>query len=114
MGYRSTFVTDDSSLPLPQWFINKWEPSVWINLDTTRYIHGQPALPISSKQEMKEYGYWSDLAEDLQRCIREYDCSWKDEYVIRLMFLHEDGLFNLVEITLNEIIRHNHPTVTTT
>lgn len=88
MGYRSTFVTDDQDLKLPQWFVDKWEHAVFFNPNHK--------LPIASKQEGKAYGMWSDIPHDLQRVIREN--SDGRERCVHFVFLHEDGLITQINI----------------
>lgn len=88
MGYRSTFVTDDQSLKLPAWFVEKWHQTVYINPEHT--------LPIASKQEMKAYGHWAELPYDLQRVIKEANDGWAR--CVHFVFLHEDGLVTRINI----------------
>jgi len=92
MGYRSTFVTDDSGLKLPAWFVEKWQSLVYFNEAKT--------LPISSKQEMKAYGAWQEITTDLQRVLKEDEDSWRS---IHFIFLHEDGATTQYHITAESV-----------
>lgn len=94
MGYRSTFVTDEQALKLPDWFVAKWASSVYINATHT--------LPIASKAEFKTYGHWYDLPYDLQLCIKEQNENW--ERSVHLIFLHEDGKTTQLLITKDKVI----------
>lgn len=99
MGYRSTFVTDDQSLELPQWFVDKWKDSVYINEKHT--------LPISSRFEMKEYGFFGDVKYDLQKVLKE-GARWPD-HTIHLMLLHEDGAATQYVVGVNTIEQFDYP-----
>ena len=99
MGYRSTFITTESHVKLPEWFVTKYESSVWMGVgsnddDTTYYT-----LPIASKYEGKMYGMYSELVEDLQRVLNEQTGYFSKH--LTLMVLHEDGEFQKYDLEAN-------------
>lgn len=101
MGYRSTFVTEDLYVPIPDWFVEKWKDSV--HFGVTAY-EGEKVIsfPISSKWERKFYsGAEEELFIDLARVLKE--C--KESYVnrLKLALMHEDGLIDRVIITPHKI-----------
>ncbi len=80
MGYRSTFVTDDTPIALPEWFLAKWRDKIHVGQGNT--------LPISSRFEGKTGGLWSGLEADLQRVVRETGDRLSR---IHIVFMGEDG-----------------------
>jgi len=102
MGYRSTFVTDDKSLKLPAWFIEKWGDKIHVGADNR--------LPLSSKYEGKTYGMWVGLEEDLRRVVKE-DADWTrwGDICIHIAFMGEDGVVSRSDIYADRI-EGDHPT----
>lgn len=92
MGYRSTFVTDDNSLELPAWFLEKWGDKI--------HVGAGNKLPISSRYEAKTYGIWQGLETDLQRVLRETGESW---HSVHIVFMGEDGALSKSEIFADRI-----------
>lgn len=90
MGYRSTFITTASFIKLPEWFVEKYESSVWM-AEVTEENTAEPykTLPIASKQEGKMYGMFSEFIDDLQRVLDEQVEGFSTS--LTLMVLHEDG-----------------------
>ena len=89
MGFRSTFVTEDSSQAWPQWFIDKYK-----NIIHFPAHHG----PLSTKTEIKIY---DDLIfRDIQQTLIE--CG--EDHSFRMVLLHECGGVTLVDITGNSIV----------
>lgn len=91
MGYRSTFVTNDISIKLPDWFMEKWKDHV--------HTLGKK-LPIASRYEAKTYGIWTGLEEDLQKVLIENKETYQSIYIT---FLGEDGRICFSEITRDSI-----------
>jgi hypothetical protein len=89
MGFRSTFVTDDSDFTrrIPDWFRDKYRN--WININGC----------LSSRYEGKRYGVFSELEEDIQKILKEHDTTGQ----VRLVWLDEDGGIDKVTITANDI-----------
>src|SRR5436190_12529819 len=105
MGFRSTFITEDYGLALPQWFIDKWGDSAHFG-ETKNGDRLVTVLPISSKYEAKTYGIWGDLPEDIQRVMQE-DKTWGSDtrdMDIVLIYLHECGGITRVEIHKDRIL----------
>lgn len=92
MGYRSTFVTDDTTITLPEWFLTKWGDKI--------HVGAGNKLPISSKYEAKTYGIWQGLESDLQRVVRETGESWSR---IHIVFMGEDGALSKSKIFSDRI-----------
>ena len=88
MGFRSTFVTEQYNIHWPDWFVKKYEDSVWFHTDQKGAI--------SSKFECKTYFSWTDLVEHIQMAI-----NWKKAPNLHrfvLVFLHECGGITRVQI----------------
>jgi hypothetical protein len=92
MGYRSTFVTDDLNLQLPEWFVEKWGKSV--------HMAEGNRTPIASKYEAKTYWHWLGLEEDLQRVLSEGE---HPHWSIHIVFMGEDGELSKSEIFSDRI-----------
>lgn len=86
MGYRSTFVTDDTGMELPDWFGWKWGKHIHGAVSQT----GKLLMPISSRYEAKTYGIWSGLESDLQKVLQEAGRN-RDWHSIHIVFMGEDG-----------------------
>ena len=89
MGFRSTFTTLDVGVKWPDWFVQKYQPTI---------SFGNRCL--SSKLEAKAYHSWPDLPEDIQKAI-----DW-DNYVFKwfvLVYLHECGGVTRVQIEQDRI-----------
>lgn len=101
MGYRSTFVTEDLYVPIPDWFIEKWKEHVHfgrVNYEGEKVT----SFPVSSKHEWKFYsGAEEDLFVDLAQVLRECKDSYVNTLVLALM--HEDGLIDRVIIKPDKI-----------
>jgi len=108
MGFRSTFITEDSRLVIPQWFVNKWGEEVNIATNIFTY-EPYAALPFSSKHEGKVYLNWADLCEDIQEVIKQ-DPEWKDvDRNIVLIFLFDCSGITKVIISKDKIV-YKEPT----
>lgn len=94
MGFRSTFVTDCWFIEWPDWFRKKYEENVYIP-DVGK--HGC----LASKYEAKRYFIWSELEEDIQKCLTGED-------QITLVWLHECRGITKVVIT-TKCIRFMEP-----
>jgi hypothetical protein len=81
MGFRSTFVTDDSSWEWPDWFREKYAGNVHFPPETG---------PISSVREGKTYSVFADIPADIQRVLRETKDDTFDGRLV-LVWLHECG-----------------------
>jgi hypothetical protein len=90
MGYRSTFITTESWVKLPEWFVTKYERVIWM-ADNIDGLTPYKTLPIASKQEGKMYGMFSELIEDLQHVLDEQTGHFSTR--LTLMVLHEDGQY---------------------
>lgn len=96
MGYRSTFVTDDVLIQVPDWFVEKW-PTINYGED-----EGKPAFPLSSKFERKFYnGVQEELFLDIAQVLREVSEKYPKQVTIAL--LHEDGMIDRITITGKKI-----------
>ena len=92
MGFRSTFVTEHYPIQWPQWFIDKYERSVFFPEK-----HGS----ICSRFEAKTYMSWSELDVDIQKAIN-WDELKLDNVV--LVYLHECGGITRVQISKDNIL----------
>jgi hypothetical protein len=81
MGYTLTFVTDDIRLELPEWFVEKWQSTVYMT-------QGNKTL-IASKVGLKPDPHWRGLQSDLQRVLAENNKHVG--YCIRIVFMGNDG-----------------------
>src|SRR4051812_38813843 len=101
MGFRSTFITEDYPLKMPDWFREKYGRFVFF--DAKGY------LPIASRVEIKTYsGLGAELAQDLQRILIAANDSTLSEFV--LVWLHECGGVTRVEIHKDKIL-YSEPVV---
>ena len=106
MGYRTTFVSEHIYVPLPEWFVDKYESSVHFFIRPEGLFGGgagDVTMPISSKYERKFYSSAEEeLFVDLARVLRGLD---KDEHVnrIRIVLMHEDGEIDRVTITPEKV-----------
>jgi hypothetical protein len=100
MGYRSTFVTNDTFIPMPQWFHDRWERSCHLPKVGTK-----GSSCISSKYELKTYGAWQGLEQDLQRCLAEAVKSGDEPWMSHILvsWLGEDGEGGLTTIYADRI-----------
>ncbi len=91
MGFRTVFVTEDCPVKWPDWFIKKYQASI--------YIDDKGCL--SSKREHKLYFTWEDLEEDIRKAI-----DWKDMPRKRfiVVYMHECGGIVKAEIRENGIV----------
>ena len=82
MGFRSTFVSNDTAIKWPKWFVESW----------VKYIHFREDCSgaISSKYEGKTYGVYQDIPEQIQKVING-DCGEFAPDSIELIFFHECG-----------------------
>lgn len=97
MGFRSTIVTQDYHLPLPEWFVDKYKDLLFMG------IEGKFTMPIASMVEFKSYvGRGREIEYDIQRVLRETP-SWGDGNII-LVWLHECGGITRIEISQKEIL----------
>lgn len=85
MGYRSTFVTNESCVNISEKFYEKYKGSIHFNPCDRGEEDFTYTFPISSKSEGKMYGMYSELIADLQKLIKE------ERMYIDLIVLHEDG-----------------------
>lgn len=93
MGYRSTFVTSDTNIRIPQWFIDKWKHLVFFNGDI-------PNFPIASKQEGKTYGIFDEIESDIILIIKQHPEPRSYDKVI-IAWLGEDGAVHSKHLTAN-------------
>lgn len=106
MGYRTTFVSEHIYVPMPQWFVDKWESSVHFYTRPEGMYGGGAGdltLPISSKFERKFYsGAEDELFLDLAKVLREIE---DQEHIrdIQLVLMHEDGYIDRVTITPSKV-----------
>lgn len=91
MGFRSTFVTQDYYIQWPEWFIAKYS-------DHVNFNDGKGC--ISSRQEKKSYGVFSELEDDIQKVLKEIE-SKLDGFI--LVWLHECGGITRVSISKDSI-----------
>jgi len=96
MGFRSTFVTEDCYLELPEWFYEKWNRIVHF-----REVGGKKMFPLSSKCEAKTYMGFAELESDLLKVIQETEKLCR----VRLLWLHECGGLTRTEIKASGIKR---------
>ena len=63
MGNRSTFISEDYGIKLPEEFKEKWEQLL-------NFADGEYDLPFSSRHEIKEYGeLFHDMVRDLCKAL---------------------------------------------
>jgi hypothetical protein len=97
MGYRSTFVTTDTAVPIPPWFYARWSPQVHF-----AEYEGKRTFPISSRLEYKRHGLLSGIEEDIQKVLAEAN----SDSTILLVWMGEDGALTQVAITAKAIVPH--------
>lgn len=102
VGFRSVFITEDTGLDLPAWFLDKWRE--WWHFHEYE-VDGQKklGLPCSSKFEHKIYNL-DGWHEDLQRVLRENTESIYKDHKLVLVWLHECNGVSRVEITRDKIV----------
>lgn len=93
MGFRSMFVTTEYNITWPAWFREKYGSSINYG------INGVGGL--SSTREVKTYGLWINLAEDIQKSLPDYWDSYDD---IVLVYLHECGGITRCQISKDAIL----------
>ncbi len=108
MGYRSTFVSSESHIQLPSWFVNKYSNTVNVREAYDENEELYYTLPISSKHEGKMYGMYGMLLQDLQRVLDEQPIGYSRQ--MALMVLHEDLLHDLHVLTSSKLIMTVYPT----
>lgn len=77
MGFRSTFVSEDTDTLWPEWFRTKYAGIIYFNQD----FRG----PVASRAEYKTYGLIGDLPADIQKVLIEEN---KDNN-LTVVYLHE-------------------------
>ena len=98
MGYRTTFVTEDIYLEIPDWFKKKWPNLSYGDGARDR----ESGFPIASTYERKFYeGVEDELFIDIARVLREHKEEYPKEVVIVL--LHEDGEIDRVTVTADSV-----------
>ena len=103
MGFRSTFTTTASAIPIPPWFASKWEDAVHFGGEV-----GAERFPISSKDEAKAY-HWHSLVEDLSTLIAQARRSKRLWSELVLLFVHECGGISRVEFGADGTARWSEP-----
>lgn len=104
MGFRSNFITEDSGIEVPPWFLEKYpDHHTWFNPKSGT---GKHFFPISQLWESKFY-YRLDETEifkDIQRVISEHKPLHLGHVPsIVLILLHECGGITRVHIDPNSI-----------
>lgn len=94
MGFRSTFITEDYYVQVPNWFREKYQS--WVFMDEKGF------LPIASKVEVKTYMRGKELEKDIQKVIIE-DKKFNLDFIV-LVWLHECGGITRVEIHKDKIL----------
>jgi len=106
MGYRSTFISTATYVEFPDWFVQKYKGSVnfGVELDyneTTDKERSFYSCPISSKQEGKMYGMYSEIMTDIQQVLLETGCA----STVVIIVLHEDGAVDKYSINQGSITK---------
>lgn len=102
MGFRSTLTSQHNYLPLPEWFVEKYQDYLYINGKDREGNDSHAGLPISSKYEFKTYFPTAEgMPEDIQKVIRE-NPEASPELV--LVWLHECGGITRVQIDKDKIL----------
>lgn len=96
MGFRSTFVTEDSLVAWPDWFVEKYASTI--------NFHAEKKGSISSNAEWKTYGIWAELHKDIQKLI-----DWDNRENFVMVFLHECGGITRCQIE-KDVIKWSEPT----
>lgn len=89
MGYRATFITDDTAFEFSEQFIEKYKDRY--NFNQGRY------LPISSKTEYKRY--WDNLEKDIVKELKDKNF----DYRILGIWFYEDGRSEKIVFTKDGI-----------
>ena len=98
MGFRSTLITEDIGLSLPEWFVDKYRDYFWMCDEEGKFY-----FPISTKFEIKTYfPTGEELPKDLQRVLNEQEGGCNNDLVF--IWLHECGGITRVEIHKDKII----------
>ena len=106
MGYRTTFVSEEVYIKLPEWFTEKWDYSVHFHTRPDGLYGGgagDTTLPISSKQERKFHmGAQDELFIDLAKVLRETSDEWVKS--IDIVMMHEDGMVDKVIVHPDRVV----------
>ena len=98
MGYRSTFITTDTPIKLPEWFVEKYQSSCNFGVTYNEDDSIHPSFPMSSRAEGKMYGMYAEVKQDIQRVLAALpDSEWHP--TIGLAILHEDCAYEIVTIS---------------
>lgn len=94
MGFRSTMITEDFPIDIPDDFYEKYKATFSFYIDE----EGKPNLPISSKFEMKTYfETYKEFIQDLAKLAQgKKEC-------LAVVFMHECGGITKVDITEDHI-----------
>ena len=105
MGYRTTFVSEHLYIPIPDWFLEKYQDSVHFYIRPAG-LHGggegSLTFPISSQYERKFYsGAEDELFLDIARVLRNS----KEKLIrdINIVLMHEDGEVDRVIVEPNKV-----------
>ena len=106
MGYRTTFVSEHLYIPIPDWFLKKYQDSVHFYYDRPVEIYGggegKLTFPISSQYERKFYsGAEDELFLDIAKVLRETNETLIKD--INIVLMHEDGEVDRVVIEPNKV-----------
>lgn len=103
MGFRSTMITEDMHIQIPQWFIEKY-PNIHASYkqDSETNDNQHWFFPLSTVGEQKFYQSFKDydLFVDIQKIIVD---KW-EKCTIELVLLHECGGITKVIINEKEIL----------
>jgi hypothetical protein len=92
MGFRSTFCTEDHYIHWPEWFVEKYRGLVAFKQGNMGALH--------SISELKTYGAFAMLHEDIQKAI-----NWEDDRSsFVLVYLHECGGITRCQIYQDRIV----------
>lgn len=102
MGFRSTFITEDTAILeyFPLWFKEKWDKQIMFGVGSV----------IASKWEAKTYGPYLSLETDIQKVLSENKHKGDEEepYLV-LVYLHECEGITKLKIYEDKII-YSEPT----
>lgn len=102
MGFRSTFITEDIRIIVPDWFVKKHKKNFFINYNRKRGVY---TLPIASRFEFKTYSQLAtDLYDDLQKVLNDFNKENPPVVEIAMMWFHECDGVTRVKIRPNEIV----------
>jgi len=95
MGFRSTMITGQNGLDIPEWFVEKYEE----DFNFYKRSSGEYQTPISSKCEMKTYfPLYKEFIDDLFILVKDQGID------LSLVFLHECDGITKVDITSKGIV----------